>query len=40
MREQDPQEEGVYVPLMDGDGTLFDDFIANSSSLRVVETNF
>ena len=39
IREQDPQAEEVNVPLMEGDGTLFDEFRANASSVRVVETS-
>lgn len=41
MREQDPQAEEVEVPLMQGDeaGDLFDEFRADASSVRVVETS-
>ena len=39
IREQDPQAEEVNVPLMEGDGTLFDEFRAKASSVRVVETS-
>lgn len=38
MREQDPQAKEIDVPLMKGDGKMFDEFKANSSSVMVVDT--